>query len=161
MGYVLPGYVLPGFVKSGFVFPGCVLALGWNTDIKRKGWVSPTSGIVRLRYGHWKERPLICEILSWTSWQNYKPSTGTQAIIWNSWKQWRVTWALRSCNWWFRMGNRTSKSTGTNRSQTTQGKEKQEEKANNYATLEPIFTNFVLFESSLVPVPVSQCKLSF
>ena len=39
----------------------------WNMDMKRKGWVSLTSGITRLRYGNWKERPLLWEVLSWTS----------------------------------------------------------------------------------------------
>ena len=51
----------------GIEYAGC--EMGWAMDIKRAGSVCPTSGIKRMRYGHWKERPLLWEVLaSMTSW---------------------------------------------------------------------------------------------
>ena len=47
------------------VDPATKILTWMNMDIKREGWVCPTSGIARLRYGHWKERPLLWEILAY------------------------------------------------------------------------------------------------
>ena len=33
--------------------------MGWNIDIRKAGWAGPTNGISRLRYWHWRERPLL------------------------------------------------------------------------------------------------------
>ena len=50
-------------LKTGIEYAGC--EMGWTMDIKRAGSVCPTSGIKRMRYGHWKERPLLWEVLAY------------------------------------------------------------------------------------------------
>ena len=60
--------------------------MGWNMGLKRAGWVCPTSGIKRLRYGLWNERPACSTCWHHISERDLNCGTPTICKLRKQWK---------------------------------------------------------------------------